>query len=69
MNSEPASAASMSRPGALVSRCVSPATTALLRGRMGDLFSADVEPRIGFKLATGAYMLLAAWHVAPWIRH
>jgi hypothetical protein len=35
---------------------------------MGDLFSADVEPRIGFKLATGAYILLAAWHVAPWIR-
>ena len=38
--------------------------TALLCGRVGDLFSADVEPGLGFKLATGLYAALAAWHVA-----
>lgn len=56
------------RFGAGIAATTGITTTALLWGRMGELFSADVEPRIGFKLATGAYILLAAWHVAPWIR-
>jgi len=38
--------------------------TTLLWLKVSDLFSADVQPRIGFEVATCLYVLLAVWHLA-----
>ena len=38
--------------------------TTLLWLRVSEVFSANVQPRIGFELATCFYVLLAVWHVA-----
>jgi hypothetical protein len=51
------------RPGAGVAAAIGLTATVLLWGRLGNLFSADVEPRLGFELATGLYLLTAVWHV------
>jgi hypothetical protein len=52
------------RRGAGVAAAIGLTATILLWGRVVGLFSAEVEPRLGFALATGLYLVLAAWHVA-----
>jgi hypothetical protein len=52
------------RLGAGVATAVGLTATALLWGRVGDPFIADIQPRIGFEVATGLYVTLSIWHVA-----
>jgi hypothetical protein len=52
------------RLAAGVAAAVGLTATALLWGRVGDPFIADIQPRIGFEVATALYVTLLIWHVA-----